>query len=108
MILDNAIDVDVTRTERQKSISITITNNKVKITVPYHLSQDKIDQVLKKKSKWIKEKLFLQSKIQPARKKDYVSGEDFLFLGKHYRLKILVGKKYNVEIYLGVFVYNLR
>ena len=36
--------------------------------------------------------------ILPYRKKDYVSGEDFLYLGKHYRLKILKGKKYNIEL----------
>ena len=107
MIKENNIAIDIKRTQRRKSISITIADNRVKITVPYHLPQDQIDQLLKKKSKWIKEKLFVQSQIQPARKKDYVSGEDFLYLGQHYRLKVLLGKKYLVELkngYLTVYV----
>ena len=107
MIKENNITIDIKRTQRQKSISITIADNRVKIAVPYHLPQDQIDKLLKKKSKWIKEKLFVQSQIQPARKKDYVSGEDFLYLGRHYRLKVLLGKKYLVELkngYLTVYV----
>ena len=107
MIKENNIAIDIKRTQRRKSISITIADNRVKIAVPYHLPQDQIDKLLKKKSKWIKEKLFVQSQIQPARKKDYVSGEDFLYLGRHYRLKVLLGKKYLVELkngYLTVYV----
>jgi len=107
MIKENNIAIDIMRTQRRKSISITIADNRVKIAVPYHLPQDQIDQLLKNKSKWIKEKLFVQSQIQPARKKDYVSGEDFLYLGRHYRLKVLLGKKYLVELkngYLTVYV----
>ena len=107
MIKENNIAIDIMRTQRRKSISITIADNRVKIAVPYHLPQDQIDKLLKKKSKWIKEKLFVQSQIQPARKKDYVSGEDFLYLGRHYRLKVLLGKKYLVELkngYLTVYV----
>ena len=107
MIKENNIAIDIKRTQRRKSISITIADNRVKIAVPYHLPQDQIDKLLKKKSKWIKEKLFVQSQIQTARKKDYVSGEDFLYLGRHYRLKVLLGKKYLVELkngYLTVYV----
>ncbi len=107
MIKENNITIDIKRTQRQKSISITIADNRVKIAVPYHLPQDQIDKLLKKKSKWIKEKLFVRSQIQTARKKDYVSGEDFLYLGRHYRLKVLLGKKYLVELkngYLTAYV----
>ena len=34
----------------------------------------------------------------PFRKKDYVSGEDFMYLGKHFKLKVLQGRKYKVKL----------
>ena len=105
--MENNIAIDVHRTDRLKTVSIQVSRGKVKISVPKNLEQFKIDKILKSKSKWIKKKLFLQSKITSFRNKEYVSGEDFLYLGKHYRLKIIIGQKYNTEFkdgYLKVTV----
>ena len=105
--MENNIAINVHRTDRLKTVSIQVSRGKVKISVPKNLEQFKIDKILKSKSKWIKKKLFLQSKITSFRNKEYVSGEDFLYLGKHYRLKIIIGQKYNTEFkdgYLKVTV----
>ena len=105
--MGNNIAIDVHRTDRLKTVSIQVSRGKIKISVPKNLEQFKIDRILKSKSKWIKKKLFLQSKITSFRNKEYVSGEDFLYLGRHYRLKIIIGQKYNTEFkdgYLKVTV----
>ena len=107
MQMENNIAINVHRTDRLKTVSIQVSRGKIKISVPKNLEQFKIDKILKSKSKWIKKKLFLQSKITSFRNKEYVSGEDFLYLGRHYRLKVIMGQKYNTEFkdgYLKVTV----
>ena len=109
MQMENNIAINVHRTDRLKTVSIEVSKGRVKISVPKNLEQLKIDKILKSKSKWIKKKLFLQSKITSFRNKEYVSGEDFLYLGRHYRLKVIMGQKYNTEFkdsYLKVTVKN--
>ena len=92
------LNIDIKKTNRKKTVSFQIEKGIVKILVPKHLDKSRIDKLIKSKSKWIKTKLSKVDQILPYRKKDYVSGEDFLYLGKHYRLKILKGKKYNIEL----------
>jgi len=92
------LNIDIKKTNRKKTVSFQIEKGIVKILVPKHLDKSRIDKLIKSKSKWIKTKLLKVDQILPYRKKDYVSGEDFLYLGKHYRLKILKGKKYNIEL----------
>ena len=107
--MENNIEINVHRTNRLKTVSIQVLRGEVKISVPKNLEQIKIDKILKSKSKWIKKKLFLQSKIAPLGNKEYVSGESLLYLGRHYRLKIIIGKKYNTEFkdgYLKITVKN--
>ena len=91
-------NIDIKKTNRKKTVSFQVVKERVKVLVPKHLNQSRIDKLIKSKSKWIKTKLSKVDQILPYRKKDYVSGEDFLYLGKHYRLKILKGKKYNIEL----------
>ena len=79
--MENNIEINVHRTNRLKTVSIQVLRGEVKISVPKNLEQIKIDKILKSKSKWIKKKLFLQSKITPFSNKEYVSGESFLYLG---------------------------
>ena len=46
--------------------------------------------------------------ILPLRKKDYVSGEDFIYMGKHYKLKVIKGKKYNVKLSDKYLILNIK
>ena len=91
-------NIDIKKTNRKKTISFQVVKERVKVLVPKHLNQSRIDKLIKSKSKWIQNKISKQTQILSFRKKDYVSGEDFLYLGRHYRLKVIVGKKYNIEL----------
>ena len=90
--------IDIKRTDRKKTVSFQVERGLVNVLVPKHLDKEKLDKIIKSKSKWIKNKLSKVDEILPYRKKDYVSGEDFMFLGKHYKLKVIKGKKYNVKL----------
>ena len=90
--------INIKRTDRKKTVSFQVERGLVKVLVPKHLDKAKLDKIIKSKSKWIKNKLSKVDEILPRRKKDYVSGEDFMYLGKHYKLKVTKGQKYNVKL----------
>ena len=90
--------INIKRTDRKKTVSFQVERGLVKVLVPKNLDKAKLDKIIKSKSKWIKNKLSKVDEILPFKKKDYVSGEDFMYLGKHYKLKVIKGQKYNVKL----------
>ena len=80
----------VRRTNRKKTIGITVKASwEVILHVPYRTPEEKIRQVVRKKAGWIVKRLqhLAESpKAYPA--KEYISGEQLLYLGRSYRLKI--------------------
>ena len=80
-------NIDIKKTDRKKTVSFQVERGLVKVLVPRHLDKTKLNNIIKSKSKWIQNKLSKVDEILPSRKKDYVSGEDFMYLGKHYKLK---------------------
>ena len=88
---DNEFPIEVIRTNRIKTASIKVNEGQVQVIVPKRLSQKKIEELLLRKTSWIREKLRIQSQITPVKPKEYVSGECFSYLGKNYRLKLLQG-----------------
>ena len=57
--MENNIAINVHRTNRLKTVSIEVSKGTVKISVPKNFEQTKIDRILKSKSRWIKNKLFI-------------------------------------------------
>lgn len=84
-------------------------NQDVVLTAPKDISDEHIAFILKKRAKWIKEKKEFFSSFNKTNEKEYVSGEDFKYLGKSYRLKVIRAQKENVKLqrgYLELFVKN--
>ena len=73
-------NIDIKKTNRKKTVSFQVVKERVKVLVPKYLNQSRIDKLIKSKSKWIQNKISKQTQILSFRKKDYVSGEDFLYL----------------------------
>ena len=94
----NNFNINIKKTDRKKTVSFQVERGLVKVLVPRHLDKTKLNNIIKSKSKWIKSKLSKVDEILPSRKKDYVSGEDFMYLGKHYKLKVIKGQKYDVKL----------
>lgn len=82
------IDYKIIFTER-KSVNIVIDrNSNIIVRAPKRLTKDDVDKVVNRKKQWIYNKLSNSSKpiILP---KEFVSGESLLYLGEHYKLRIV-------------------
>ena len=97
------------RTDRVKSASIDVEDNLVKVTVPKNLSDERIEELIKGRILWIKQKLALQASAIVSKPKEYVDGEAFSYLGRNYRLKCAKGLEESVKLksgYLNVTTKN--
>jgi len=76
------------------------------LTAPKTASDEHIKFIMQKRAKWIAQKrAFFASFKTPQ--KEYVSGEDFKYLGRSYRLKVVQSKEERVKLqcgYLELFV----
>jgi len=89
------------RTDRVKSASIDVEDNLVKVTVPKNLSDERIEELIKGRILWIKQKLALQASAIVSKPKEYVDGEAFAYLGRNYRLKCAKGLEESVKLKSG-------
>ncbi|PAF50419.1 hypothetical protein BKH43_04825 [Helicobacter sp. 13S00401-1] len=67
----------------------------ISLSVPKRVGKKYIQEFLEKKSSWIESKLSYIKSLQaskPPTQKDYISGEDFFYLGKSYTLKVIESK----------------
>ena len=81
-------------------------NGEALLTAPKTASDEHIKFIIEKRAKWIAQKrTFFASFMTPQ--KEYVSGEDFKYLGRSYRLKVVQSKEERVKLqrgYLELFV----
>lgn len=97
-------EVIVKRTDRRKSASISLDGDIVKVTVPKSLSDNRIKELINKRTSWIKTKLKDQALRQPPKTKEYISGETLAYLGKNYRLKVIEGDAQSIKMVSGYIV----
>lgn len=86
-------DYKVIRRPRRKTAYIAVEPDcSVRVLVPYSLPDEKVLELVNRKSRWIKTKItHFQEVIQKQKQSEYVSGESFAYLGRNYRLKIVPG-----------------
>lgn len=98
------IDFKLTYSQR-KTLGITITPDmEVLVKAPLNTSLDKVMEKVRKKAPWIiKQQYFFLGFFPKNPPKKFVSGESHLYLGRQYRLKVIVGKKPQVN-YRGRFI----
>ena len=107
-MLNLGFDYKVIKTERRKTASISVKDSIVLVTVSRTLSKDKVHEIVRKKKKWIQDKLNYYAQTQNLSKtKEYVSGEGFAYLGRNYRLKVLNGKLKEVQFKNGKLVVHI-
>ena len=90
-----------------KNITLKVRpNGEAILTAPNSASDEHIKFIMQKRAKWIAQKrAFFASFKTPQ--KEYVSGEDFKYLGRSYRLKVVQSKEERVKLqcgYLELFV----
>lgn len=103
------IDFDLSYKDR-KTLGIKVYPDcKVKVTAPLESTEAKINEKVKEKARWIikQQNEFLSyHPLTPPRK--YVNGETHLYLGRQYRLKIIVGNKNDVKLYRGRLILQIK
>jgi predicted metal-dependent hydrolase len=95
------ITAQVIRTSRKKTAEVRVDEGKVSILVPNDLTGSRIDEILTKKTQWIRGKVYLHGQALPVHTKEYISGESFSYLGRNYRLKVQTGSKPSVKLLNG-------
>ena len=90
--------VEVIRTDRKKSASIYLDGKSIKVRVPKGLSDSLVRDLIAKKSPWIKRKLREVELTASPKHKEFVSGETFSYLGRNYRLKVLLGDTSSLKL----------
>lgn len=79
------------------------------LTIPLDTTEEHIEYILRKRKDWIAKKQdFYKENYKPI-VKEYVSGENFKYLGKSYRLKVIEDNLETVKLqrgYLQLFIKN--
>lgn len=85
------IDYRVRRSPRRRTVSIIVDPRVgVLVLAPTDLPVTRIDSVVHGKSKWIVDRLRSVGRGEhPLPPREFVSGESYLYLGRHYRLKVV-------------------
>lgn len=84
----SSFEYKITRRKR-KTIGIKITQEgEVIITSPFNISEESILNIVKKKEKWITNKLQLLSQQKSYKDREFKSGEKLLYIGKELELEI--------------------
>lgn len=88
---------------KRKTLGIAVTpDKKITVTAPNNTSREKILKKVTNRASWINKQIkkfeFYQRNLI-ARAPEYVSGETFYYLGRKYRLKVVVGEREEVKLY---------
>lgn len=85
------ITYEIIRTGRKKTVAIYVGPTDVTVRAPKHLNTEKIRSLVLKKAPWIfKRQEHMNRERALHSPKEFISGESFLYLGRQYRLKVML------------------
>jgi predicted metal-dependent hydrolase len=101
-----AYEYELIREER-KTLSLTVMPDmSIFVKCPFHADDQRIEKFLKKKWFWLQKQLNFFKKFQrKVYKKEYISGESFLYLGRQYQLVVKRAKEDKVALQNGKLVF---
>ncbi|QPN64480.1 M48 family metallopeptidase [Synechococcus sp. CBW1004] len=99
--------VEVVRSIR-RTAALHIVGSDLQVRIPEHLGDERVAAILKQKRPWIRGKVAELKRVPPHRPKELVSGESFLYLGRHYRLKVQEGHQVGVCLSGGYLRATIR
>jgi predicted metal-dependent hydrolase len=85
------IDYTVRRSARRRTVAVAVDPRLgVLVAAPDATPLSRLDAVVHRKARWIVERLRrVRRTEQPLPQREFVSGESYLYLGRHYRLKVV-------------------
>jgi predicted metal-dependent hydrolase len=92
-------------TSDRKTLSIYIERDgQISVLAPQDFTSQQLDEVLEQKRGWIYKGLAEWEDLNATRfKREYVNGEGFLYLGRNYRLQIVVTQDKPLQLKNGYF-----
>lgn len=89
--------------QERKTLSLTVYPDKrIVVKCPPAAEQDHIHQFLKRKCSWLNKQIRFFDRVKgPVDKKEYVSGESFLYLGRQYKLLVRPADESKVTLTKG-------
>src|SRR5437588_12862241 len=91
LFLAAGLAFNVYLSDRRKTISLAVDQSGgLHISAPSQCSREYIEHFIERKRIWIYKKLQEREQIfPPVRAKEFASGEDFYYLGRSYRLRLI-------------------
>ena len=94
--------LEIVRSKRRKTASIRLVEGGgVRVTIPRHLPDRWVHDLLRRRSQWIRRQLALQSEVVPLKPKAYVEGARLTYLGRNYCLKRVHGAAVEARLRQG-------
>jgi len=86
----STIDYRGERSDRRKTVTVAVDPAEgVILKAPTDVSGQRLDDVVTTKGPWILQRIMEYRELgPPPPPREYVSGESYLYLGRHYRLKV--------------------
>lgn len=102
----NGLDINVIRSARKKTMHIVIERDgTVSVQVPENIEDERILEILQTKEYEIHKKILYWKELNKEQiKRQYVSGQSFMYLGKNYNLHIVENQKRNLIFKDGKFL----
>jgi len=90
-------EYSIQRSAKRKRLTITVERDRaVVVHAPEDVSEAKIEEILKARQRWIRDKVNHPQKyteqLHPPGK-EIVNGESALYLGRHYQIELIPGKE---------------
>jgi predicted metal-dependent hydrolase len=81
----------IRRTDREKTVALTIeARGKLVVSAPGGVSIDRLNRIVREKAPWVIRRARRVSDLPPPpSKREFVSGESVLYLGRQYRLRVV-------------------
>ena len=93
--------VDLKRTRRKRSVGIAVEDRRVQVFAPKWVPLREIQEIITKRSSWIGRQIQLQASRPAAVPKQFSDGEEFLYLGRAYVLRLVGGQTPGVALRAG-------
>lgn len=104
------IEYNIKRSSRRSTVAISVSPpGEILITAPRHIPKSRLDRVVHTKARWIVSRLRLVRRVvsKPS-PREFVSGETFLYLGRQYRLQVIVAAERGVKLIHGRLVVGVQ
>ena len=107
VIEDTTLLVRLVRTDRRKTVSISLEDGAIRVLAPKRLTERRIQEIINNKSNWIGKRLKDQAAAPTVQSKQFVDGEIFPYVGKHYTFEQRQGAQSSVKLKSGRLISTL-